>query len=81
MLAASFIDATLLGQLVIGILVAVVGLIINHKTTQIHVLVNSQMSTTLKRIDALEKKLNLARRFVSTMKQNVKTMCFKKMIS
>jgi hypothetical protein len=47
------------GTIITSGAVALVGYLLNRKTKQIHVLVNSQMSTALKRISELEAKLSL----------------------
>ncbi len=43
----------------VGILVAVIGYVLNRKTHEIHVLVNSQTANAMKRIADLEQKLGL----------------------
>lgn len=50
---------TLLGQAAIGVLVAVIGYLLNRKVKEVHVLVNAQMNAALTRIAELEKKLGL----------------------
>lgn len=55
------LSTTELGQFILAVILLVVGFILNRKSNQIHVLVNSRLEDALTRIKHLEEKLGLSK--------------------